>query len=54
MEKLATRLRRIALHIADLKAQEECRQVAQEAEDEVQSIRQQLEELGADDEVFPL
>jgi hypothetical protein len=49
MERHATRLRAIAPHIADRHAQEDCRQLAQEAEDEAQSIRQQLEELGVDD-----
>jgi hypothetical protein len=49
MERHAARLRAIVPHIADPKAQEECRQLAQEAEDETQSIRQQLEELGVDD-----
>jgi hypothetical protein len=49
MERHATRLRAVAQHIADRQAQEDCRQIAQEAEDEAQSIRQQLEELGADD-----
>lgn len=46
MERHATRLRAIAPHIADRQAQDGCRQLAQEAEDEAQSIRQQLEELG--------
>ncbi len=49
MEKQAARLRAITPHINDSKAQEECRQLAKEAEDEAQNIRQQLEELGAED-----
>jgi hypothetical protein len=49
MERHAAHLRALAQHIADPHGQENLRQLAQEAEDEAQSIRQQLEELGEDD-----